>query len=60
MVQITEEHWLGWLSELTVCRAPMRQMATLPAIGALPAQRVFKCTACKFVVAETEEQASAS
>ena len=36
-----------------VCGAPMALMSTLPAAGAFPMQRVYKCSQCKFVVADT-------
>ena len=36
-----------------VCGAPMLLMSTLPAAGTFPMQRVYKCSQCKFVVADT-------
>jgi hypothetical protein len=39
-----------------VCGAPMLLMSTLPESGTFPMQRVYKCTQCKFVVADTVER----
>jgi hypothetical protein len=46
------------LQKCDICEAPMVLVSTLAAMGTFPMQRIYKCTVCKFVVAETVKPAS--
>jgi hypothetical protein len=39
--------------ECDMCGRPMTVLATLPAMGLFPMQRVYRCTECDFAIADT-------